>query len=252
MAGDAFYVARNEKQARMLSDSVIAKGRASLIKEAPKATLDALFTQIKAGQVKELKIIVKADVQGSAEAVKTSLEKISNDEVRIKIIHSAVGAVNESDVMLASASNAIIIGFNVRPDPTAKSVAENEKVDIRLYRVIYNAIEDVTAAMKGMLDPVFREKVIGHAEIRQLFKASGVGTIGGSYVTDGKITRSAQVRVIRDGKVVYDGTLDTLKRFKDDVREVNSGFECGILFSKFNDIKENDIAEAYVMEEIPR
>jgi translation initiation factor IF-2 len=252
MAGDAFYVAQNEKQARMLSDSVIAKGRVSLIKEAPKATLDALFTQIKAGQVKELKIIVKADVQGSAEAVKTSLEKITNDEVRIKIIHSAVGAVNESDVMLASASNAIIIGFNVRPDPTAKSVAENEKVDIRLYRVIYNAIEDVTAAMKGMLDPVFREKVIGHAEIRQLFKASGVGTIGGSYVTDGKITRSAQVRVIRDGKVVYDGTLDTLKRFKDDVREVNSGFECGMLFAKFNDIKENDIAEAYVMEEIPR
>jgi translation initiation factor IF-2 len=252
MAGDAFYVAQNEKQARMLSDSVIAKGRVSLIKEAPKATLDALFTQIKAGQVKELKIIVKADVQGSAEAVKTSLEKITNDEVRIKIIHSAVGAVNESDVMLASASNAIIIGFNVRPDPTAKSVAENEKVDIRLYRVIYNAIEDVTAAMKGMLDPVFREKVIGHAEIRQLFKASGVGTIGGSYVTDGKITRTARVRVIRDGKVVYDGTLDTLKRFKDDVREVNSGFECGMLFAKFNDIKENDIAEAYVMEEIPR
>jgi translation initiation factor IF-2 len=252
MAGDTFYVAQSEKQARMLSDTVIAKGRESLIKDAPKATLDALFTQIKAGQVKELKIIVKADVQGSAEAVKTSLEKISNDEVRIKIIHSAVGAVTESDVMLASASDAIIIGFNVRPEANAKAMAESEKIDVRLYRVIYNAIEDVTAAMKGMLDPVFREKVIGHAEIRQLFKASGVGTIGGAYVTDGKITRSAQTRIIRDGKVVYDGSLETLRRFKDDVKEVNTGFECGLLFSKFNDIKEKDVAEAYIMEEIPR
>jgi translation initiation factor IF-2 len=252
MAGDPFYVAQNEKQARMLSESVIAKDREGLIQKAPKATLDALFTQIKEGQVKELKVIVKADVQGSAEAVRTSLEKISNSEVRVNIIHTAVGAITESDVMLASTSNAIIIGFNVRPEPNAKSMAENEKVDIRLYRIIYNAIEDVTAAMKGMLDPIFKEKVIGHAEIRQLFKASGVGTIGGSYVIDGKITRSAQVRIVRDGKVVYDGSLDTLRRFKDDVKEVNTGFECGLVFNKFNDIKENDVAEAYIMEEIPR
>jgi translation initiation factor IF-2 len=253
MAGDAFYVAQNEKQARMLSDSVIAKGRENLIKATPqKISLDDLFTQIQAGHVKDLNIVIKADVQGSVEALKTSLEKITNSEVRIQIIHGGVGAINESDVMLASASNAIIIGFNVRPEASAKNVAENEKVDIRLYRIIYNAIEDITAAMKGMLDPVFKEKVIGHAEIRQLFKASGVGTIGGAYVTDGKITRNAQVRVIRDGKVVYDGTLDTLRRFKDDAKEVAFGFECGLLFNKFNDIKENDVAEAYIMEEIPR
>ena len=252
-AGDAFYVAQNEKQARQLSDTVIAKGRVSMIKAMPqKVSLDDLFSQIQAGHVKDLNIVLKADVQGSVEAVRTSLEKLSNEEVRVQVIHGGVGAINESDVMLASTSSAIIIGFNVRPDANAKAMADAEKVDVRLYRVIYNALEDITAAMKGMLDPIFKEKIMGRAEIRQIFKASGVGTIGGSYVTDGKIVRSGQIRIIRDGKVVYDGSLETLRRFKDDVREVNSGYECGLLFSKFNDIKEGDIAEAYIMEEIPR
>ena len=253
MAGDMFYVAENEKQARQVAESVIAKGREELLKDTPqKVSLDDLFNQIQSGNVKELNIVIKADVQGSVEAVKQSLEKLSNDEVRIRTIHGGVGAVTESDVMLASASNAIIIGFNVRPETSAKNVAEDQKVDIRLYRVIYNAIEDITAAMKGMLDPVFEEKVLGHAEIRQLFKASGVGTIGGSYVTDGKFVRNAKVRIIRDGIVVYDGELATLRRFKDDVKEVNAGYECGLLFNKFNDIKEGDIVEAFVMEEIKR
>ena len=253
MAGDMFYVAENEKQARQVAESVIAKGREELLKDTPqKVSLDDLFNQIQSGNVKELNIVIKADVQGSVEAVKQSLEKLSNDEVRIKTIHGGVGAITESDVMLASASNAIIIGFNVRPETSAKNVAEDQKVDIRLYRVIYNAIEDITAAMKGMLDPVYEEKVLGHAEIRQLFKASGVGTIGGSYVTDGKFVRNAKVRIIRDGIVVYDGELATLRRFKDDVKEVNAGYECGLLFNKFNDIKEGDIVEAFVMEEIKR
>lgn len=250
-AGDMFYVARNEKQARQVAESVVAKDRQDMIKDTPqKVSLDDLFSQIQSGNMKELNIVIKADVQGSVEAVKNSLEKLSNEEVRIRTIHGGVGAITESDVMLASASNAIIIGFNVRPEASAKSVADNQKVDVRLYRVIYNAIEDITAAMKGLLDPVFEEKVIGHAEIRQIFKASGVGTIGGSYVIDGKITRSSQVRVVRDGKVVYEGELSTLKRFKDDVKEVNTGYECGILLNKFNDIKEGDIIEAFVMEEI--
>lgn len=253
MAGDMFYVAENEKRARQVAESVIAKGREELIKDTPqKVSLDDLFNQIQSGSVKELNIVIKADVQGSVEAVKQSLEKLSNDEVRIRTIHGGVGAVTESDVMLASASNAIIIGFNVRPETSAKNVAEDQKVDIRLYRVIYNAIEDITAAMKGMLDPVFEEKIVGHAEIRQIFKASGVGTIGGSYVTDGKFVRNAKVRIIRDGIVVYDGELATLRRFKDDVKEVNTGYECGLLFNKFNDIKEGDIVEAFVMEEIKR
>ncbi|MDO5387927.1 MAG: translation initiation factor IF-2 [Clostridia bacterium] len=253
MAGDMFYVAESEKQARQVAESVIAKGREELIKETPqKVSLDDLFNQIQSGNVKELNIVIKADVQGSVEAVKQSLEKLSNDEVRIRTIHGGVGAVTESDVMLASASNAIIIGFNVRPEASAKNVAEDQKVDIRLYRVIYNAIEDITAAMKGMLDPVYEEKVLGHAEIRQIFKASGVGTIGGSYVTDGKFVRNAKVRIIRDGIVVYDGELATLRRFKDDVKEVNAGYECGLLFNKFNDIKEGDVVEAFVMEEIKR
>ncbi len=252
-AGDAFYVTTSDKQARQLSESVVAKGRAELIKDTPtKVSLDDLFSQIQSGNVKDLNIVVKADVQGSVEAVKNSLERLSNDEVRIRTIHGGVGAITESDVMLASASNAIIIGFNVRPEASAKSVADLEKVDVRLYRIIYNAIEDITAAMKGMLAPVYEEKVQGHAEIRQLFKASGVGTVAGSYVTDGKFTRNSQVRIIRDGIVIYDGTLATLKRFKDDVKEVNAGYECGLLFQKFNDIKEGDKVEAYVMEEIPR
>lgn len=252
-AGDMFYVAKNDKQARQLSEAVHAKGREDMIKATPqKVSLDDLFTQIQSGNMKELNIVIKADVQGSVEAVRSSLEKLSNEEVRIRTIHGGVGAITESDVMLASASNAIIIGFNVRPENTAKSVAEDQKVDVRLYRVIYNAIEDITAAMKGMLDPIFEEKIIGHAEIRQIFKASGVGTIGGSYVTDGKIVRNSQVRIIRDGIVIYEGEIAALRRFKDDVKEVNSGYECGLLFNKFNDIKEGDQVEAFVMEQIPR
>ena len=252
-AGDMFYVAQNDKQARQLSEAVHAKGREDMLKATPqKVSLDDLFTQIQSGNMKELNIVIKADVQGSVEAVRSSLEKLSNEEVRIRTIHGGVGAITESDVMLASASNAIIIGFNVRPENTAKSVAEDQKVDIRLYRVIYNAIEDITAAMKGLLDPIFEEKIIGHAEIRQIFKASGVGTIGGSYVTDGKIIRNSQIRIVRDGIVVYEGELAALRRFKDDVKEVNSGYECGLLFNKFNDIKEGDQVEAFIMEQIPR
>ena len=197
-------------------------------------------------------LVVKADVQGSVEAVKQSLMKLSNEEVMIKVVHGGVGAINESDVILASASNAIIIGFNVRPDAMAKAAAEREKVDMRLYRVIYNAIEDIEAAIKGMLDPVYREKVIGHVEVRQIYKASGVGTIAGCYVLDGTITKDAQSRIVRDGIVIYEGELASLKRFKDDVKEVKAGFECGIVFEKYNDIKEGDQIEAFVMEEIPR
>ena len=252
-AGDTFYVAANEKQARQLAESVIAKNRETLIAQTPqKVSLDDLFSQIQSGNMKELGIIVKADVQGSVEAVRQSLEKLTNEEVRVRVIHGGVGAVTESDVLLASASNAIIIGFNVRPEPAAKTFAENEKVDIRLYRVIYNAIEDVQAAMKGMLDPVYEEKVLGHAEVRQTFKASGVGTIAGSYVKDGKIVRNCQVRIVRDGIVVYEGELESLKRFKDDVKEVALGFECGLVFKKFNDVKEGDWVEAFTMVEIPR
>lgn len=252
-AGDMFYVAKNERQARQVAESVVAKGREDMIKETPqKVSLDDLFNQIQSGNVKELNIVIKADVQGSVEAIKMSLEKLSNEEVRIRTIHGGVGAITESDVMLASASNAIIIGFNVRPESSAKAVADAQKVDVRLYRVIYNAIEDITAAMKGMLDPVYQEKIIGHAEIRQLFKASGVGTIGGSYVTDGKLQRNAQVRIVRDGKVIYEGEFANLKRLKDDVKEVNSGYECGLSFIKFNDLKEGDVVEAFVMEQLPQ
>ncbi|MBR5467734.1 MAG: translation initiation factor IF-2, partial [Firmicutes bacterium] len=252
-AGDSFYVAENEKQARQVAESVVAKTRTEMLKNTPqKVSLDDLFTQIQSGNIKDLNIVVKADVQGSVEAVRQSLEKLSNDEVRVRIIHGGVGAVTESDVMLASASNAIIIGFNVRPEPAAKASADAEKVDIRLYRVIYAAIEDITAAMKGMLDPIFEEKVIGHAEVRQTFKASGVGTIAGSYVLDGKLQRNCLVRIVRDGIVVYEGELDSLKRFKDDVKEVNTGYECGLVFKKFNDVKEGDQVEAYIMQEIPR
>lgn len=253
LAGDMFYVANSDKQARHVAESIIAQSRVDMIKaSSQKVSLEDLFNQIQLGNIKDLNIVVKADVQGSVEAVKNSLERLSNDEVRIRTIHGGVGAITETDVMLASASNAIIIGFNVRPDVSAKRIADVEKVDIRLYRVIYSAIEDINAAMKGMLDPIFEEKVLGHAEIRQIFKASGVGTIGGSHVTDGKFTKNSKVRILRTGKVIYDGTLDALKRFKDDVKEVNSGYECGLLFTKFNDIKEGDIAEAYIMVEVPR
>lgn len=252
-AGEMFYIADSDREARQLAEKVIAAGREKLIQETPqKVSLDDLFYQIQEGNIKELNIVVKADVQGSAEAVKQSLEKLSNEEVRIRTIHGGVGAITESDVMLASASNAIIIGFNVRPEVSASSVAEREKVDIRLYRVIYSAIEDIEAAMKGLLDPEYKEKVIGHAEVRQIFKVSNLGTIAGSYVQDGKITRNANVRIVRDGIVVHEGELSSLKRFKDDVKEVNTGYECGITIDKFNDVKENDIIEAYIMEEIPR
>ena len=252
-AGDSFYVADNEKQARQVAESIIAKNRENLIKDTPqKVSLDDLFTQIQSGNVKDLNIVVKADVQGSVEAVRQSLERLSNEEVRIRIIHGGVGTITESDVMLASGSNAIIIGFNVRPEPAAKLFADEEKVDVRLYRVIYNAIEDITAAMKGMLDPVYEEKVLGHAEVRQLFKASGVGMIAGSYVLDGKFERNCQARITRDGIVIFEGDLESLKRFKDDVKEVAAGYECGLVFKKFNDIKEGDMVEAFKMVEVPR
>ena len=252
-AGEVFVVTENEKEARSFADTFISESKNKLLEETKaKLSLDDLFTQIKAGNVKELPIIVKADVQGSVEAVKQSLTKLSNEEVMVKVIHGGVGAINESDVSLASASNAIIIGFNVRPDATAKSIAEREKVDIRLYRVIYQAIEDVEAAMKGMLDPVFEEKVIGHAIVRQLFKASCVGTIAGSYVMDGKFQRGCSVRITREGEQIFEGALASLKRFKDDVKEVATGYECGLVFEKFNDVQVDDMVEAYMMVEVPR
>ena len=252
-AGEIAISTDTDKEARMIADTFNAQGREKMLADTKqKMSLDDLFDQIQAGNVKELNIIVKADVQGSVEAVKQSLVKLSNEEVAVKVIHGGVGAINESDVILASASNAIIIGFNVRPDNTAKATAESEKVDLRLYRVIYNAIEDIQAAMKGMLDPIYEEKVQGHAEVRQTYRASGVGTIAGSYVLDGIITRSSQVRIVRDGIVVYDGTLASLRRFKDDVKEVKTGFECGIVFERFNDVKDGDQIEAYIMQEIPR
>ena len=252
-SGEVMMAHDNEKEARTTAEAFVAYSREKMLEETKsKLSLDDLFDQIQAGNVKELNLVVKADVQGSVEAVKQSLTKLSNEEVMIKVIHGGVGAINESDVTLASASNAIIIGFNVRPDAMAKSVAEREKVDMRLYRVIYNAIEDIEAAMKGMLDPVFQEKVTGHLEVRQIYKASGVGTIAGCYVTDGEITRTSQVRIVRDGIVIYEGTLASLKRFKDDVKEVKAGFECGLVFEKYNDVKEGDQVESFVMEEVPR
>ena len=252
-AGEVFVVTASEKEARSFADTFISESKNKLLEDTKaKLSLDDLFSQIKAGNVKELPIIVKADVQGSVEAVKQSLLKLSNEEVMVKVIHGGVGAINESDVSLASASNAIIIGFNVRPDATAKSVAEQEKVDLRLYKVIYQAIEDVEAAMKGMLDPIFEEKVIGHAVVRQTFKASGVGTIAGSYVLDGKFQRGCSVRITRDGEQIFDGALASLRRFKDDVKEVATGYECGLVFEKFNDIQEDDMIEAYAMVEVPR
>ena len=252
-AGEIFVACENEKEARSFAETFISQGKEKLLEETKaKMSLDDLFSKIQAGSLKELNIIVKADVQGSVEAMRQSLLKLSNEEVVVKVIHGGVGAINESDVILASASNAIIIGFNVKPDNTAKGIAERENVDVRLYRVIYNAIEDVEAAMKGMLEPVFEEKIIGHAEVRQTFKASGVGMIAGSYILDGKFQRGCTCRVSRDGEILFDGALASLKRFKDDVKEVNSGYECGLVFEKFNDIKEGDQVEAYIMEEVPR
>lgn len=252
-AGEVFVGCESEKEARNFAETFISQHRVKMLEETKsKMSLDDLFNQIQEGNLKELNIVVKADVQGSVEAIKQSLIKLSNEEVVIKIIHGGVGAINESDVILASASNAIIIGFNVRPDATAKEIADREGVDLRLYRVIYNAIEDVEAAMKGMLDPVFEEKVLGHAEVRQTFKASGVGTIAGSYVQDGTFERNCSVRLTRDGIVIFDGPLASLKRFKDDVKEVRAGYECGFVFENYNDIKEGDLVEAYKMVEIER
>ena len=252
-AGEVFVGCKNDKDARSFAETFISQNKIKKLEETKsKMSLDDLFNQIQEGNLKELGIVVKADVQGSVEAIKQSLVKLSNEEVVVKIIHGGVGAINESDVTLAAASNAIIIGFNVRPDATAKETAEREGVDVRLYRVIYNAIEDVESAMKGMLEPVFEEKVLGHAEVRQTFKASGVGTIAGSYVLDGTFERDCQARIVRDGVVIYDGKLASLKRFKDDVKEVKAGYECGFVFERFNDIKEGDQVEAFKMVEVPR
>ncbi|MGA9174404.1 MAG: translation initiation factor IF-2 [Thermoactinomyces sp.] len=250
--GDQFMVFEDEKKGRAIAEKRMQKQREEERGVSSRVSLDDLFKQIKQGEVKELNIIIKADVQGSAEALKGALEKIDVEGVRVKIIHSGVGAITESDIILASASNAIVIGFNVRPEPNARSTAEQEKVDIRLHRVIYNVIEEIEAAMKGMLDPEFEEKVVGSAEVRQIFKVSKVGTIAGCYVTEGKIVRDGNVRLIRDGVVIHEGKLDTLKRFKDDVKEVAQGYECGLTLQNYNDIKEGDIVEVYVVEEVER
>ncbi|WLR59762.1 translation initiation factor IF-2 [Guptibacillus hwajinpoensis] len=249
-AGDRFVAFEDEKTARQVGEARNQQQIEAQRKESSKMNLDDLFEKIQQGDVKDINIIVKADVQGSVEALAGSLQKIEVEGVKINIIHTAVGAITESDIILASASNAIIIGFNVRPDSNAKKVADSEQVEIRLHRVIYTAIEEIESAMKGMLDPVYEEKVIGQAEVRETFKVSKVGTIAGSYVTEGKITRNSGVRVIRDGIVVFEGEVDTLKRFKDDAKEVAKGYECGITLAKFNDVKEGDIIEAYIMVEV--
>lgn len=251
-AGDIFYAVDDERMARQLVEQRKEHEKEERNKSMHKVTLDNLFASIQEGQMKELNIIVKADVQGSVEALRSSLEKLSNDEVRVKVIHGAVGAISESDVMLASASGAIIVGFNVRPDRAASDSADQQGVDMRMYRIIYDCIEEMEQAMKGMLAPKFREAILGHAEVRTTFRVSGVGTIAGCYVQDGKIQRNAQVRIVRDGIVIHEGVLSSLKRFKDDVKEVASNYECGCGFENFNDIKEGDVFEAFVMEEIPR
>ena len=252
-AGEVFIAHENDKSARAFAETYKAENKVKKLEEIKgRMSLEDLFSKIKEGNLKELNIIVKADVQGSVEAVKESLTKLSNDEVVVKCIHGGVGAINESDVSLASASNAIIIGFNVRPDATAKATAEEENVDLRLYDVIYKAIEDIELAMKGMLDPVFEEKIIGHAEIRQIFKASAIGNISGSYVLDGEIQRGCKIRITRDGEQIYEGALASLKRFKDDVKEVKAGFECGLVFEDFDKVAEFDQVEAYIMVEVPR
>ena len=252
-AGDVFLAHESDKEAKSYAEAFIEQNKEKKLEETKsRMSLDDLFNQIQEGNLKELNLIVKADVQGSVEAVKQSLTKLSNEEIVVKCIHGGVGAINESDVTLASASNAIIIGFNVRPDATAKATAETEGVDIRLYKVIYQAIEDVEAAMKGMLDPVYEEKIIGHAEVRQIFKASAIGNIAGSYVLDGVFTRGCKVRITREGELIYEGALASLKRFKDDVKEVKAGFECGLVFEGFDKMKEFDVVEAYIMVEVPR
>lgn len=253
LAGEIFVCPDTDKEAKAFADTFIAYNKTKKIEETKShVTLEDMFNQIEAGKLKELNLIIKADVQGSVEAVKESLTKLSNDEIVVKVIHSGVGAISESDVILASASNAIIIGFNVRPDAQAKSTSEHEGVEVKLYDVIYKAIEDVEAAMKGMLDPIFEEKVLGHAEIRQIFKASGVGNIAGSYVLDGVFERGCMVRISRQGQQLFEGNLASLKRFKDDVKEVKAGFECGLVFEDFGAFEELDIVEAYKMVEVPR
>ncbi len=252
-AGEVFIVHENDKSAKSYAETYLAQHKEEMLADTKtRMSLDDLFNQIQEGNLKELNLIVKADVQGSVEAVKQSLMKLSNEEVVVKCIHGGVGAINESDVSLASASSAIIIGFNVRPDATAKTVAEREGVDVRLYKVIYQAIEDIEAAMKGMLDPIFEEKVIGHAEVRQIFKASAIGNIAGSYVLDGEFQRGCKIRIRRDDEQIYEGELASLKRFKDDVKEVRAGFECGLVFDGFDKMQELDIVEAYIMVEVPR
>jgi translation initiation factor IF-2 len=248
-AGDIFNAVNDERMARELAEERRIQ-QASGATTAKKVSLEDLFSQIQAGEMKTLNLIVKADVQGSAEAVKSSLEKISNDEVRVKVIHSAVGAINESDVMLAATSGAIIVGFNVRPDNAARDSAARSNVDMRMYRVIYDCINEIEAAMKGMLAPKFKENIIGHAEVRETYKVSKIGTVCGCYCTDGKIQRGCQVRVLRDNIVIHEGELASLRRFKDDVKEVASGYECGMQIEKFNDIKVGDVIECFVMQQI--
>ena len=251
-AGDEFMAVADEKLARQVVEERAAKARASMVKNSSASTLEELYSKLEQGEVKDLNIIIKADVQGSVEAVKQSLEKLSNAEVRVRTIHSGVGAITENDVMLAGIDGAIIIGFNVRPDAKARDAANRDGIDIRYYRVIYQAIEDIEKAMKGMLTPEFRENVIGHAEVRNVFKITGVGIVAGSYVTDGKLQRNAQVRLLRDNVVVYEGKLSSLQRFKDAVKEVADGYECGVCLENYTDIKEGDVIECFVMEEIPR
>jgi translation initiation factor IF-2 len=251
-AGDRFHAVRDEKTAREMADKRKEKDRAEYLQSTHKVSLEDLYSQIQEGKVKELSIVVKADVQGSVEAIRQSLEKLSTNEVKVRVIHGAVGAITESDITLASASNAVVIGFNVRPDLNAASLAEKETVDIKTYRVIYNAIDDIKAAMIGMLEPDYKEVVLGRVEVRQIYKISNVGTIAGCYVLDGKLTRGCNVRVVRNGIVLLDGELASLKRFKDDVKEVAAGYECGLSVEKFNDLKEGDIVEGYIMEEVKK
>ena len=250
--GDEFDAVADERMARQLVEQRKQAEKDAAAKQASKVTLDNLFAKMQEGEMKELNLIVKADVQGSAEAVKASLEKISNEEVRVRVIHAAVGAINESDILLASTANAIVVGFNVRPDAAAAASAQRSNVDLRMYRVIYDAIDEIEAAMKGMLAPKFREAVIGHAEVRQTYKVSAIGTIAGCYVKDGKMTRDGQVRVLRDNIVIYEGNIGSLQRFKDSVKEVVANYECGMSIEKFNDIKEGDVFECFIMEEVPR
>ena len=248
-AGDTFNAVEDERRARTRGEQRKHEAKQAKFNEYQKVTLDNLFSQIAEGEMKELAIVVKADVQGSVEAVKQSLEKLTNDEVRVRVIHGGVGGIKESDVMLASASNAIIIGFNVRPDLIAEETANRDKVEIRTYRVIYDAIEDVETAMKGMLDPKYREVVMGRIEVRQVYKISNVGAVAGAYILNGKVTRQCQIRVVRDGVVIAEDKMSSLKRFKEDVKEVTESYECGITLEKFRDFKEGDIFEAFIMEE---